>query len=139
MAVTYLRTKHHLSKREARWVEFLADYHFTIHHKPGKDNVADPLPRRPDLNTPDSHQDQGAHLTAIEYGVELNAEVSETVSKACAVDKEFSLILDRLKVSDVVNLHDKYFFDEQQGHLYLKSTPSNRLCVPQCPIRLKLI
>ena len=110
MAVTYLRTKRHFSKREARWIEFLVDYHFTINHKPGKDNVADPLSRRRDLNALDSHQDQGPHLTAIEYAVELNAEVSETVSKAYAVDKEFSRNIDKLKLSDVENLHAKYFF-----------------------------
>ncbi|XP_065182457.1 uncharacterized protein LOC135813166 [Sycon ciliatum] len=94
MAVTYLRTKRHFSKREARWIEFLVDYHFTINHKPGKDNVADPLSRRRDLNALDSHQDQGPHLTAIEYAVELNAEVSETllVFRADAADV-FALVL----------------------------------------------
>ena len=49
MGVVYLRTKPTLTKREARWVEFLADYDFTAFHKPGKKNIADPLSRRPDL------------------------------------------------------------------------------------------
>ena len=42
MGVVYLRTKPTLTKREARWVEFLADYDFMVFHKPGKKNIADP-------------------------------------------------------------------------------------------------
>ena len=48
MGVVYLRTKPNLTRREARWVEFLADYDFTCHHQCGKTNVADALSRRPD-------------------------------------------------------------------------------------------
>ena len=45
-AVVYLWSKPHLSKREARWAEFLAEFHFTIHHVAGRMNPADPLTRR---------------------------------------------------------------------------------------------
>ena len=45
-AVVYLQSKPHLSKREARWAEFLAEFHFTIRHVAGKMNPADPLTRQ---------------------------------------------------------------------------------------------
>ena len=50
-AVVYLRTKPHLSQREERWVEFLAEFHFSVHHVPrkhvpGKHNTADALTRQ---------------------------------------------------------------------------------------------
>ena len=45
-AVVYPWSKPHLSKREARWAEFLADFHFTVRHVAGKMNPADPLTGR---------------------------------------------------------------------------------------------
>ena len=43
--VTFLKSKSGLSKREARWVEFLADFDVTIIHRPGRGNIADSLSR----------------------------------------------------------------------------------------------
>ena len=48
-AVTYLRTKKDLIQREARWIDLLADFDFSITHRPGRENLADSLSRRPDL------------------------------------------------------------------------------------------
>ena len=42
-AVIYLQSKRHVTKREACWMKTLADFHFTLHHIPGKANMADPL------------------------------------------------------------------------------------------------
>lgn len=44
---TYLDTQPTLSRRQARWSEYLQRFHFTWVHKPGKFNVADPLSRNP--------------------------------------------------------------------------------------------
>ena len=44
-----MRTQPNLSKRQARWLDFIAEFDFEIVHRPGKSNVvADALPR---LNT----------------------------------------------------------------------------------------
>ena len=45
-AVIYLQSKRHVTKREAHWMETLADFRFTLHHVPGKANMADPLTRQ---------------------------------------------------------------------------------------------
>jgi len=44
-ALQWLRTQPNLNRRQARWVELLASYDFEIVHKPGKQNVSDPLSR----------------------------------------------------------------------------------------------
>ena len=50
-SLQYLRTQPNLSKRQARWLDFIAEFNFDIVHKPGKSNVvADALSR---LNTLD--------------------------------------------------------------------------------------
>ena len=47
----YFRKPQKLNCRQARWVTELAEYHFSLHHKPGKTHVKpDILSRRPDLN-----------------------------------------------------------------------------------------
>ena len=38
-ALKYLMTQPHLSKRQARWLDMLAEFDFEVIHKPGKSNV----------------------------------------------------------------------------------------------------
>src|SRR5215469_12580094 len=45
----YFMKEKTLNDRQIRWSIELADYNFTLHHKPGKTNPADPLSRRSDL------------------------------------------------------------------------------------------
>jgi transposase InsO family protein len=48
----YFKKPQKLNRRQARWVTELANYHFTLHHKPGKTNQkADLLSRRADHET----------------------------------------------------------------------------------------
>ena len=42
-ALLYLPSKANLNRREARWMEFLADFHFSIHRVSGAKNPADAL------------------------------------------------------------------------------------------------
>ena len=45
----YFMTSQKLTRRQARWSLFLAEYEFTLQHKPGRVNdKADSLSRRPD-------------------------------------------------------------------------------------------
>lgn len=48
-SLQYLMTQPHLSRRQARWVEFLQQFDTHIAYLPGEKNPADPLSRRPDL------------------------------------------------------------------------------------------
>lgn len=46
-ALTYLTKQAHLSRRQARWLDFFQEFSFDIVHIPGKKNVADYLSRIP--------------------------------------------------------------------------------------------
>ena len=138
-AAVYLLTKSNLTKRESRWVEFLADFDYTIHHKPGKENVADPLSRRPDLRDEDHVVPPEARLNAIEYTLEVNDDIANMILDSYAVDPELSVVMERMKRPDSDNVHSQYFIDNDSGFLYLKASPSNRLCIPRCTLRLKLV
>ena len=86
-AVVYLRSKPNLRPREARWAEFLADYHFSVHHIPGKLNIADPLTRQ----LPTSSQ-----LNSLEFTLDIHPDEAECISKGYDEDAELSHIINRL-------------------------------------------
>ena len=144
MGVVYLRTKPTLTKREARWVEFLADYDFTVFHKPGKKNIADPLSRRPDLFSDSeiggSSYPPNIQLNAIEHTLEINPDLAQLIVSGYKCDKDLAPIIRRLKNSSHDNLHDRYLLNETPGYLYLRSSPQNRLCIPKSSkLRLALL
>jgi hypothetical protein len=48
-----------LSRRQARWAEWLASFHFTIQHRPGRSNPADGPSRRPDYEVEGGESEEG--------------------------------------------------------------------------------
>jgi hypothetical protein len=64
---TFLQTQQNLSRRQARWSEFLQRFNFTWSYREGRTNVADPLSRNPVSPTL-------ALLTAAEQGCEKRGQ-----------------------------------------------------------------
>ena len=99
-AVVYLRSKPHLRPREARWVEFLADFYFTIHHIPGKENTADPLTRQTDFYP---------ELNSLEYLMDIHPDEAKLISEGYGEDPELSYIIKRLSSTSKEDaLHTPY-------------------------------
>ena len=48
--LTFLQTQPTLSRRQARWMEYLTRFHYTWVYRPGRVNVAEPISRNPSLN-----------------------------------------------------------------------------------------
>ena len=130
-AVLYLRSKSNLSKRESRWVEFLADFHFSTHHVPGRNNPADPLSRQA--------KELDLEMNNIEFSIDLNPDFAKNLSKGYADDPELSHIIKRLKSSSRDVFHDRYVWDEGKQRLFLIESSPIRLCVPRRPLRLLLL
>lgn len=51
----HLQDQQHLSRRQARWVEYLQRFHFKWSYRPGRNNVADPVSRRSYPEQPADH------------------------------------------------------------------------------------
>lgn len=75
-SLQYFKTQPHLSARQTRWLDLLAEFDFTIEYFEGKENVvADGLSRRSD------HKDQGQQVTEAH---QFNHESEEVLTLASA-------------------------------------------------------
>ena len=63
--------------------EFLAEFHFTIHHVAGKMNPADPLTRR-------SESELWAELGCLEFALDLHPEEAQIIENGYADDQEMA-------------------------------------------------
>jgi len=106
----HLKGQGKLSRRHAKWVEFIETFPYVIKYKQGQENVvADALSRMYVLlNT------LNTKLLGFEYIKELYLD-----------DHDFGAIYDTWKVSakDKYFRHDRFLFKE------------NKLCVPNCSLR----
>ncbi|GJS51310.1 reverse mRNAase [Tanacetum coccineum] len=95
----------------ARWVSYLQLFPFTLKHKPGHQNqVADTLSRRATLLVTLTHEVTGFEVFRDLY----------------AIDEDFGNTWSKLRFDDY-SMHDGYLFK------------GNRLCIPRCSLREKLI
>ena len=131
-AVVYLRSKLHMSKREARWIEFLADFDFSIgQHISGNKNFADPLTRQ---------SNPWVELGSLEFSPDMHPDEARLISEGYAEDPQLSHIISRLQSTSARDsFHDKYFWDEEGERLYLVDSSPPRLCIPKGPVRLSLL
>ena len=109
-AVLYLQSKRHVKKRETRWMKTLADFHFTLHHVPGKANMADPLTRQDRVF---------AQTNSIEFSVDLELDDNEELSAGYENDSELADIIRRLTSTRQDTLHEHYIWNELSQRLHL--------------------
>ena len=111
-------------------METLADFHFTLHHVPGKANMADPLTRQDRVF---------AQMNSIDFSLDLELDENEELSAGYENDSELSDIIRRLTSTRQDTLHEQYLWNELSQRLYFTTSDSARLCTPRGPLRLKLL
>lgn len=124
--LTYLKSKSSLSKREARWIDFLADFDIKFVHRPGKDNIADGLSRS---------MESEACLVLLDDDPDLQ----HTLEVGYQADPRMRSIISRLKGTAKTSLSDRYIWNEAEKRLYLKDVDMTRLCIPKSSLRRKLL
>ncbi|XP_065193050.1 uncharacterized protein LOC135824249 [Sycon ciliatum] len=121
--VKYLGTKINVSKREARWIDFLADFNSSIVHRSGKENIADALSRS---------------IASVEVTVRQEQQFQDLLVNGYAADKFCCTSITGLNDQDE-QLQQRYHWDASSKQLYLKHDPEWRLCMPAGPLRRKLL
>jgi hypothetical protein len=76
--LTFFSVQPTLSRRQARWSEFLSRFHFTVKYSPGASNPADPLSR---LYTPEA-------ILALTIS-EFNSDLLDRLKQASSLDPHF--------------------------------------------------
>ena len=84
-------------------METLADFHFTLHHVPGKANTADSLTRQDRVL---------AQMNSIEFSLDLELDDNEELSAGYKNDCELSDIIRRLTSPRQDTLHEQYLWNE---------------------------
>jgi hypothetical protein len=90
----YLSSQQCLSRRQARWVEFMQRFDFTWVYRPGRFNVADPLSRAPSLaEQPLAHLHDGLALTLLPHTSNHAAITAATPSVQSHAAQALSVIM----------------------------------------------
>jgi hypothetical protein len=120
--------QHDLSKRQARWMEFLADYNYTIHYLPGTTNtVADALSRV--LTMPTHSLSDPVPITcsfaAAVFSVVTDSEFLDSIKRGYEGD----MFATKLQSMMTAGSHTNLGVHEEAGLLYV----NNRLVIPKVP------
>eukprot|EP01116_Phalansterium_solitarium_P005967 TRINITY_DN1828_c0_g1_i11.p1 TRINITY_DN1828_c0_g1~~TRINITY_DN1828_c0_g1_i11.p1 ORF type:complete len:724 (+),score=101.60 TRINITY_DN1828_c0_g1_i11:2055-4226(+) len=130
----FLNTKATVNRREARWLEQLAEFDFEVIYKPGSTNqAADALSRRP-LDTGSTKVN-----TLSATGLQPTPTLVEQWVSGYRQDNEFAAVYKELEQRHdrLARRGDKYFLDKA-GFLFLLD--GRRLCVPSVPaLRLAIL
>ena len=78
-------------------------------------------------------------MNSIEFSLDLELDDNEEFSAGYENDSELSDIIRRLTSTRQDTLHEQYLWNELSQRLYLTTSDSARLCIPQGPLRLKLL
>ena len=136
-AVKYIQTQPQLSRRQARWMETLQEYDFTIEHRPGPTNVvADALSRRPDHRPSDNDI-----IAAICCALNLSSIVKPTADTVGAVrssaidDEQYQDLLRSTRTG----ARSDFLIDDDLLYFVGTDASSKRLYIPSGPLRAQLI
>ena len=128
--VRYLLTKRLLTRKQAAWVEVLSDFDFTVEHIAGKLNMADPLSRRPDYDTPS--EDATSVATNLLSTTDWTATMLSDVRRGYPQDTVAAAILTRtLSTPDstYIVLNEVLYLqhDSSAPRIYVPDAPGLRL------------
>lgn len=140
--VSYLKSKSGLSKREARWVEFLADFDVDIIHCSGKENIADALSRLesavPDADDLKSTETGGkGELIGIMVSIQADPDFKKRLARGYRTDKKMRHIIKRLKENP--SWARPYRWDAALRKLFLVAEDQERLCIPRGKLRFDVL
>ena len=111
-SLQHLQTQPHLSKRQVRWTEFLAEFDYTIKYQKGKDNaVADALSRRQD------HAAPAAQLSAASVSSVVPSALLDAVRAAYLLDAECKAILDEPDRHRAYTVHQGIIYAGEQVYV----------------------
>ena len=125
-SLKFLQTQPQLSRRQARWLELLAEFDFEIVHRPGKSNVvADALSR---LNNIEVQE-----LGTVKKGIKRE-DLFRGLKQAYQKDKETKMILENLDTKkDFCVIQDRIFYTGKgRMQLYLPQGEYRDFILAEC-------